>query len=409
MIFKGCPAQLRQNRRHRTECSYEISVVLDNNIDIACSKDKFKGGGWMTKKSIILASLILPGLILSLFSCHGDNEWPNGPVDPEEEHLFYIGAKVGNLVKVFSVEQEKFIDSFFVESLTENDTILYMQVIGDDSLLAFSTSSLTTVIEIDSRNILETFSTKYAKFSRDSRYYTGVEYNPLRNVICTYPGHVLINDAVEGMFYSFDNESKCLALSKPFVENGQEKCEITLFDLTNNTSTVRPNLLNGSYIGAFLLYPLYDGGKVFYGGAAYYSIFLAVTAFEADTIRIIKPFTQGHVMPLVSPDNKHLYFSLIVSEVWGEIPDRNIYVYDISTEDSIAVIPVEGMPQAASLTMTDDCKYLMAGPVHEPMSATTTTVCLIDAQDHSVLGVYDFHGLPGCIVSKRAAQIRGSF
>ena len=363
----------------------------------------------MTKKAFILTALILPGLFLTLLSCHGDNDSPNGPVDPEEEHLFYIGAKVGNLVKVFSVEQEKFIDSFFVESLTENDTILYMHVIGDDSLLALSTSNFTTVIEIDSRNLIETFSTKYTKFSRDSRYFTGVEYNPLRNVICTYPGHVLINDEVEGMFYSFGNESKCLALSKPYVENGQEKCEITLFDLTNNFSAVRPNLLNGSYVGAFLQYPLYEGGRVFYGGGTKYSIFLAVTEFEADTIRIIRPFTQGHVMPLISPDNKHLYFSLVVSEVWGEIPDPNIYVYDIATEDSIAAVPVEGMSQAASLTMTDDCKYLMAGPVNEPWHTATTTVCLVNAQNHQVVGNYDFRQPPGCIVSKRAAKVRGGF
>ena len=211
----------------------------------------------MTKKAFILTALILPGLFLTLLSCHGDNDSPNGPVDPEEEHLFYIGARVGNLVKVFSVEQEKFIDSFYVESLTENDTILYMHVIGGDSLLALSTSHLTTVIEIDSRNIVETFSTMYTKFSRDSKYYTGSEYNPLRNVICTYPGHVLINDEVEGMLYSFDNESKCLALTKPYIENGQEKCEMTLFDLTNNTPTVRPNLLNGAYLNAFLVYPVY--------------------------------------------------------------------------------------------------------------------------------------------------------
>jgi hypothetical protein len=368
-------------------------------------EDKFKGGGWMTKKTIILAALILTGLILSLFSCHGDNEWPNGPVDPEEEHLFYIGSRVGNLVKVFSVEQEKFIDSFYVEGLTENDTVISMHVIGDDSLLAVSSTNFTTILDIESKDIMETFSTKYTTFSRDSKYYTGFEYNPLRNVLHTYPDHVLINNEVEGVFYCFDNDSKCLALTKVYVDNGESKCDLTFYDLTDNALFVRPNLLNGSYIYAFLLHPLYDGRRVFYGGTTYYSTFLAVTEFEADTVRIIKVFPEGSIMPLISPDNKYLYFSSFVGEHFGGIADRHIYVYDIATEDSITAIAYEGMRQAGSLTISGDCKYLMVGPANEFQNVTN--VCLIDAQNHSVLGVYDFHGLPGYIISRQAAHIRG--
>jgi DNA-binding beta-propeller fold protein YncE len=116
---------------------------------------------------------------------------------------------------------------------------------------------------------------------------------------------------------------------------------------------------------------------------------------------------MASAMPVISPDGKYVYFAEQVMEAWLGVPDGKIYVYDADTEDSIAVIEYEGISQPCSFIITDDSKYMMVDPVNE--FEDETSICLINAQTFQVIGVYDFHDLPGCITSKWAAHGGGNY
>ncbi|GEM_PF-6056479 len=59
--------------------------------------------------------LILTAVLFVVVTCGDDN--PVQPQDTPDEHLFYIAPMAGNMVRVFSVEREIFIDSMIIDSV----------------------------------------------------------------------------------------------------------------------------------------------------------------------------------------------------------------------------------------------------------------------------------------------------
>jgi len=340
------------------------------------------------------------------FSCDDD---PVGP-EPADEHLFYIAPITGNLIKTFSVEQEKFIDSFYVDSLTADSSIYRLHVIGNDSLLAVSTETMTYIVDLESKEVNESFYGERVIYSRDSRYYFCKNNISRRWELRTYPEHILIyDDAPTLMLPFFSNDSKYLSATDLHNEGGTMVPMLIIYDMENDIKTAKTKYLFDQEIFIFEKYHYSSLNKTYFGGNTEFHNFLGVTDLGSDSIRVVRFLSEpwASVMPVISPDGKYVYVSEQVMEVWLGIPDGKIYVYDTETEDSIAVIEYEGISQPHSFVITEDSKYMMVDPVNE--FDDETNVCLIDAQSFQVIGVFDFHDLPGSVASKRAAHGGGNF
>ena len=356
----------------------------------------------MRKKAIIAVILVMLGLFVFILSC-GDDD-PVGPTPTDSEHLFYVGAKFGSLVKVFSVEQEKFTDSFHIDGIAETDTMMCLRIIGDDSLLSVATNKKTYFIDLASRGIIDSINARYTIFSRNSNYYCHYNSDQIRYNLRKYPENTIILDTIACFFYAFDNDSKCFTYAKPYLIDGQTFMDLSFYEIETDSLATFTNQMAGLSLAVTLMAPVMESRKVFYGGLSKLFNFLGVTDFAHDTIvtRMLKSFPEGDVMPILSPDNRYLYFSIVVREFWGETIDGNIYVFNAATEDSIATIDYEGMRQSGEIAITRDNQYMLVGPRNE--FNDETNICLINARSFQVIGVYDFQELPGSITSKWAAQ-----
>ncbi len=354
----------------------------------------------MSQKSLYLTALLILIFLLLNLSCCDDCKCPTCPKPEEtEEHLFYISPRVGNVIKVLSVEQAKFIDSFFVDSINDALTMA-IHVIGNDSLLAATAGTTTYVIDLQSEEVIEVFKRGSVVFSRDSRYYFTMGVRELY----TYPEHSLISYQVGGTLPLFSSDSKYLSdvhLTSP--ENETAGIEIKIYDIYGDSTFIGLHHIPG-IIGWFN-YISDKHQKIFFGAIGGIGNMAAAADFGADSIRVLKRFFNDYtvdIVPFVSPDQKYLFISNFVSEFWGGVPDEYIYVFDAETEDSVAAIAFEGMNQVGNMIITHDSKYLLARPFNE--FKDKTTVCLIDAVNFRVIGVYDCGFLPFSVSTKYGAK-----
>ncbi|MEW5924301.1 MAG: hypothetical protein AB1746_09965 [Candidatus Zixiibacteriota bacterium] len=362
----------------------------------------------MRNKAIIAIALVMIGLFVFLLSC-GDDD-PVGPPPSESKHLFFIAPLTGNLIKVFSVENKQFIDSFYVDSISDTSSIYRMHVIGDDAFLAISTKENTYIFDLKCRKVTESFYGEWTVFSRDSRYYFSKNNNSRHWELRIYPEHTLIYDDVPTLMLPFfSNDSRYLAASDTYIDSSEFVTDQIIYDISTGVRTAIRKRLSDQNVNIFEKYPSSSYQKLFLGGNTLYTYYFAVTDFNSDSIRVIKYLSQdmASAIPVISPDGKYVYFSEQVMEAWSGIPDGKIYVYNAETEDSVAVIEYEGIRQPHSFVITYDNKYLIADPVNE--FKDETNVCLIDALNFQVIGVYDFHDLPGCVTSKWAAHGGGNY
>jgi hypothetical protein len=343
---------------------------------------------------MIRVFLILTAVLCLLTTCCDDCE--DCPVCPEpeaEEHLFYIAPKQGNMVKIFSVEQEAFIDSLVVDSIPVDATIK-IHIIGDDSLLAASVSEKTYIIDLATKGVIGSFEGFLPTFSRNSRFYACF------SSIYKFPEHepIHLSTEVSGTFATFCNRSESMS----YWGTADDHYELGLYFIHGDSLWHKPITWHGGPpVTFFMSYPVSAHKKTFIEAATY--DFLGVCDFDSDTLRKIKSMdSHVNIVPVVSPDDKYVFFTDFTITAWGYFPSGRIFVWSTDTEDSIAAIAYQGIDMAHWLIISHDSRYLVAPPYNE--YDEYTTFCLIDAKTFEVIGVYECGFLPWNVTSKYCAR-----
>lgn len=332
------------------------------------------------------------------FACSKkDNPVKPDPTPQPEEHLFYISPWTGNFVKVFSVEQEAFVDSFTIDSVAVTDT-MRIHVIGDDSLLAVSAGMKTFIYDLDQRIIVNSYDAENPIFSRDSRYMQYYNSNISMQELHTFPENVLLYNETNGFFPKFDNDSKYFSL--PDLISSRSR--LVIYDIHGDSSFVGFNDSLTSNIMIWMNYPSSRHNKLYFGGTGAYGYFIGVINIDSDSVRILKTYEESVPIPVISPDEKYLYFTENLLTFFGGVSKELIYVYDAETEDSVGVIEYEGMEQVGGMIISADSKYMLVKPHNEYNNETN--ISIIDAKTFQVLGVYDFGYLPLTVSIKYGAK-----
>jgi len=335
--------------------------------------------------------------IVALIAVINCKDKPTPPPEPEE-HLFYIAPAIGNMVKVFSVERAAMVDSFMVDSVDETWQ-MRIHVIGDDSLLAVSTSGKTFLVDLESKEVTSTFPRESVVFSRDSRYY-------FNSVLWSFPDHVLVSEeAGDIMWVSFCNRSE--TMTYVYLKSIDEFPWPT-FGFYSITGDSVCNWIRYSHGGApfAAVYSFAVSGlkRAFIGGANPGN-FLGVIDFACDTVRPLKFFNaDAWIVPVVSPDDKYVFFTDVGVTQFGFSPSEHIFVFETETEDSIAAIPLEGMDMVDYMVISDDGKYMIGRPYDLSEINDTTAICLINLENYEFMGTFTCGFLPGSISAKYAAR-----
>jgi len=346
-------------------------------------------------------------VVVLLFLACDKEITPPGPVPPEE-HLFYIGAAKGGLVKVFSVEQRKFIDSIICSCIPDS-IVTSLNVIGDDSLLAISDNQGTYLINLKTKVVVDTLNYSYMTISPNSEYFIAKNISSGNNKeLRKFDGLEYIAD-IPGLFEHFDNQSSCVTYSLFY---GGDSSTISVYDIETDTTITGQKYSLGHEIWFWHNYPVKKLNKIFFGGSGYaYRYFAGVIDFNSDTARILRYFPLIEYMepsislPIVSPDEKHLFFSATIGTFWGGIPDETIYVHDVESEDSIGTIALPNGFVPGGYTMSYDGKYITSKAFCESTSDTKTSFILIDAINFTVIGTYSFGGPLSRMATKNNTNI----
>jgi len=349
----------------------------------------------MKINKILLIGLLL-GLLASITVINCDDK-PTPPPEPEE-HLFYIAPAIGNMVKVFSVEQAAMVDSFVVDSVDETWQ-MRIHVIGDDSLLAVSTAGKTFLVDLETKGVISTFPRESVVFSRDSRYY--FNYNPTG--LWSNPDHTLITDETGAIFWaSFCNQTETMSYVYTEPVDDENWPGLGLYSITGDSVSNHLKYLGELLVATTFSYPITRLGKVFVS-MTYPGYGLVAADFGSDTVRTLKLFNMwASIVSVVGADDKYVFFSDYGLTQIEFAPSEYIFVYDANSEDSVASIRYEGIDMVDYMVISNDSRYLVARPYNE--FDNITTICLIDAKNFNVIGVYDCGYLPGVISSKFASR-----
>ncbi len=349
------------------------------------------------KRSIyfIAAALLLIGLA-ALISCEKEITPPE-PVPPEE-HLFYIGAFKGGLVKVFSVEQKKFVDSLICSNIPDTEKTT-LNIIGEDSLLAISYNRWTYLVDLKTKEVVNILNYSNMIVSPNSQYFVaGNISSGNKRELRKFDGLEYVAD-IPGKYEKFGNNSECVS----YITYYSDSSTISIYNIESDTTITRRKYSGGCEIWSAYTYPVKKLEKVFFGGGTSiyecpYHSYALVSDFDSNTVQILKEFPldiyiePNTALPIISPDNKYLYFSVLLGTAWGGYPDRTIYVYNIESEDSVKTITLPQGFVPSAYSMSYDGKYLTTKRFEESSSQINTGFCLIDVISGVVIGTYEFDG-----------------
>jgi hypothetical protein len=352
----------------------------------------------MTKGLLFLAARIFLIGLSVLVSCADEDKGSlSAPVDPEE-HLFYIGAFKGGLVKVFSVEQRKFVDSLICSNIPDTEKTT-LNVIGDDSLLVISYNRGTYLVDLKTKEVVDTLNYSNMIVSPNSQYFVaGNISSGNKRELHKFDGLEYITD-IPGKFEKFGNNSKCISYMNIYSDSST----ISLYNVEADTTITKRKFSNSCEIWSIYTYPVKKSEKVFFGGGTSiyecpYHSYALVSNFDSNTVRILKEFPldtyiePNTALPIISPDNKYLYFSVLISTIWGGYPDRTIYVYDIESEDSVKTITLPQSFVPSAYSMSYDGIYLITKDYEYSSGDINIGFCLIDVINGEVIGTYEYGG-----------------
>jgi len=336
--------------------------------------------------------------VLAVWVCLVSCDDSTGPDGEPDEHLFYIAPKIGNMVKVFSVEQESIVDSFVVDSVDESWD-MQIHVIGNDSLLAVSSESKTYIVDLESKQVICTYPYETRVFSRDSRYFFHYNQQELR----TFPENGLVTGETGALLgVAFCNQSETVTYVYPDFTMGGMRFSLGIYFLTSDSICNHLRYAFGEPIEATFNFPIASFEKA-YVGISWPISGLVATDFASDTVKFLKQFDVGAgIVPLVAPNDEYVFVSDYGVTSFEFVPSEHIFVFDAETEDSIAAIAYQGIDMVYYMIISHDSKYLVARPLNE--FEDITSICLIDAENFEVIGAYDCGFLPGSISAKYAAR-----
>jgi WD40 repeat protein len=312
----------------------------------------------------------------------GCSKKPTDPPPPEPgEHLFYVAARLAgdrSMVKTFSVEQRAFIDSFTIDSFQIGN----IAVAGnDEKLFMASRNEGVRVYDIKSKELLFA-TTEYCcggRVSPNSEYYDA--YAGGLRLFRTDGYHEIHYDSHGSGGGSFSYNSDYFIYKRDsniIVYNIQGDSIENSFQLTRN----------GLFFRIYKIWPTTDMKKLFLIGNQGWLLYFAVTDFGTDTVRTLQaPLRTWGEEAVVSPDGRYLYF-VNTPYTDYEMPRMAIDVYDVKTERLVTSISTRehSLFEPQYIALTSDGKYLMA----TPWSLGGYDVLLIDAQNFSVIGSYNF-------------------
>ena len=345
---------------------------------------------------MIRVFLILTAVLCLLTTCCDDcKDCPVCPEPEAEEHLFYIAPMQGNKVKIFSVEQQSFIDSLIIDSVGATER-MRLHVIGDDSLLAVSAGYKTYIVDLQTKEVINSLEIPVPVFSRDSRFYFSI------SGLYLYPEQTLIfADPNSGAFASFSNQSELLTYQ--YYESTAGPFELGIYGIIGGTANHSVKTWHGTPVTFFACQAVGSLRKTFIDAQTFNSF--GVCDFDSDTLRLLKSFPYGGTTTLVvSPDERNVFFTDYGPTPFGYGPSGHIFVWDTETEDSVAAIsfPFTWNEQFDMLVTTYDNQYLLARPFNA--MDEFTTFCLIDAQEHKVIGTYECGFLTGNVTAKYCSR-----
>jgi hypothetical protein len=324
---------------------------------------------------VALTSAITGGLLI--FGCVKKSIEP--PPPEPEEHFFYVSARPDNdssVVKIFSVEQRAFVDSFTVDSFR----IWNFDVQGNDERLFLAGPGLR-VYDIKSKELLYT-TTDYCcdvEISNNSTYYKPLSSGTKLYRTNDYQEIYYDSNGAGSGHFSHD--------SRYFMYNRFDS--VVAYDIIGDSIENSVGLTwNGSLFRAYKIWPTVDMKKLFLIGNQGWLLYLAVTDFGKDSVRILQaPLRTGGEDGAMSPDGKYFYF-INTPYMDSEMPRLKIDVYDVHTEQLITSISTReyNFYEPQRISLSSDGKYIMV----TPRIWDGCDVLLIDAQNYSVIGSYQF-------------------
>ena len=349
----------------------------------------------MKYKIILFYSILCIQYMLNLLSCNENKPSEPGPVT--EKHFFYIGAESGGFVKVFSVEDQEFIDSLFFEDIP-SDIMARFHVIGNDEKLAAISSAGTYIMDLKSKEIIESYDNVSMNFSPDSRYYLIDNAGRTSWDLRTYPSHETIySDTQYPYMPRFSNDSRCLSYVHSLTENEVPQLRLLILFIEEDSLVIDKKYYNDDEIDIWFSHVVPGINKVFFWGTCWSGYFGCASNIGNDNTRIMLTLMTGSsTYPRVSPDDQYVYFTTTGSWDWPG-PDI-IYIYDTDTEKAVGEISLKGVFEPGVFTFTQNSKYMMVRS--SLLLEKSKNVCLIDAKKFDIIGIFDFGQIPGDITTK---------
>jgi hypothetical protein len=265
--------------------------------------------------------------------------------------------------------------------------------------LVISYDGGTYFIDLKTKEVVDSLNFGNIIISPNSEYFIG------RNIASGFNKELRKLDGLEyvadipGKYEKFGNNSECVS----YITYHSDSSTISIYNIESDTTITRRKYSGSCEIWSAYTYPVKKLEKVFFGGGTSiyecpYHSYALVSDFDSNTVRILKEFDPdtyfepNTALPIISPDNKYLYFSVLISTIWGGYPDRTIYVYNIESEDSVKTITLPQGFVPSAYSMSYDGKYLITKDYEYSSSDINIGFCLIDVINGEVIGTYEFGG-----------------
>ncbi len=327
-------------------------------------------------------------LTIMVISCSCDEEPTKPSEPPSEEHLFFVCAEYSGIVKVFSVEQQKFIDSLEFEA--EGPSV---EVIGSDEKLLVI-ADIPQLFDLKTKTTVQTFPDAVAvTASPDGRYLafnkkTSVPYS-YRLELRSFDQQILYHQDTLVRTISFSIDSRLMAYRKEWEDPFKAELVIYELGLDSIIDNGTKYLSNGYPLDRILwvMAPLSKRNKVVFEANDF---FLCIADIGSDTARVLKTKLPSAASAIaVSPDEQYLYVTFHPG--WDMFPpSKKIFVFDLVTEQLIdSMIVTEPYYEPDQLAITWDGKYIMTCT-----PSVIRKVGLFDVITGQEIGYYDFN-VPG--------------
>ncbi len=334
-------------------------------------------------KMLTGAIMVMASMVFSL-SCERD--CPTCPKPPLQtsEHIFYVGALDEGVIKTFSAEKRMFIDSIQVVVVGQS---LALDVVGNDEMLAISTTTEgVRMYDLRTHRIAYSFPD-----------WNSMTIDPLCRYFLIANG---TNNHIElRQFENFDLIfTDTMFLWPEFSFNGSDVAYSQIFSSPTTTSIAkiyniesdsviysRRLYYGGQEITIFQTLPVVQYNKLFFIGGTPYLNAAFVVDLDSDTARLLMPLGEGTGWMKSDIDGERIF---IVNHpgFYGGVSQK-IYVYSVASEGQLGVISTaEVNHEPASMAITADGRFMLTGTSNRDWP----NVALVDLQDYSVVGAYDF-------------------